>query len=98
MFDNGMLSNTLEFQCEKREDAKNCPPNCKWLHVEVREGKGVSEETTRVQVSTRYWHLCRESVSCTLMKVLTMTLINQNRGDHGIPSAIIWPPEVGAVK
>ena len=92
------LAILLSSNAKKREDAKDCPPNCKSLHVEVKEGKCVSEERTRAQVNTRYWHLRRESVSCTLMKVLTMTLINQNRGGHGIPSASIWPPEVGAVK
>ena len=90
MLDNGMLGNTLEFQCEKREDAKNCQPNCKLLHVEVREGECVSEERIKAQVSARYWNLRRESVSCKLMKVPNTTMISHNRGDHGNPSTIIW--------
>ena len=94
------LAILLSSDAKKRENAKNCPLGCKWLHVEVGGGKCVSVDRTRAQVNTKNWHLRRESVSCRLMYVLTMAMDNQNRGDHGISKMTIWPCplEVGAVK
>ena len=85
MLDDGMFGDTLEFQCEKRDDTKDCPSENERLHV--------SEERVRAQVSTRCWNLRRVRVSCKLMSVRSMTMINHNRGDHGNPSAIIWHRE-----